>query len=927
MAFKVQASKYRHVAGKVLKKELWYPDLRINTSASDVTMVEASTKYIAINWNSPAATLGVLPLSEVGKRKGEPFVLNAHSGQLSDFKFSPFDDSLLATGANNDDAVINLWKIPEGGLTANESNPHATLSGHRRNVETLAFHPSSAGVLASGSSDKTVIIWDIEQRKAAITLSHFGDAVQSISWNYDGSLLVAVSKDKKIRTIDPRANTVVSEGDAHVGLKAMRVTWLGNTPFAFSTGFSKTRERQYALWDTRDLSKPIKMSTLDSSTGVIAPLFDADTNLIYLGGNGDSTVRVMEFSQDSKGTPTLAELTLVAGEPQKGASLLPKRALDVMEVEVARVLRLTTQAIAPVTFTVPRKSKSKFADDLFPNTPGPVSALSADEWFAGETKAPILVSLDPEASGSSSSSSNSYSSSSYASTSNGTSSPSTNSPSTSSYSTYQSVSSPSSSTYSPGPEPAAVSSPDQNITRTGVVPKVVRSSKFRHILTKPVKRTQCYDNLKVAGAISNSVVKANAESFAVPWTGTGGLLAVIPFTQTGRLPTSVSCFEIGSQLLDFDAHPFNPRIFATGGEDAHVKVWRVPDGGLISLKKNLTACEVDMIGHTRKITTVNFHPTAENILFTSGADLVVRVWDVTKGEETHVLGGHNELIAGISVGYQGDILATACRDKQLRVFDIRAKECVSETTAHTGTKGSRVTWLGAKSQLLSVGFSKSSEREFKLWDTRSFSSPLTTITMDQLSGVITPFYDEDIGVVYLAGRGDASIKLYELVDEAPYAHFLNEYSSMVPQMGIALLPKQVCDVKQVEIARFIKVSDTTAEPLQCTVPRTRMEFFQDDVYVPTRVQAPTYSSEEWLAGAKRDPTLESLRPKDMGLLSEAPAVEKKAPTFLSPKVVDDTPSRDQVMSKFYQQMMGFKESEETQTNSAHDGDDLDDEWA
>jgi len=431
----------------------------------------------------------------------------------------------------------------------------------------------------------------------------------------------------------------------------------------------------------------------------------------------------------------------------------------------------------------------------------------------------------------------------------------------------------------------------------------------------------------VAGAISNSIVKVNTESFAVPWTGTGGLLSVIPLSLTGRLPTSVTCFEIGSQLLDFDAHPFHPKLFATGGEDAHVKVWRVPEGGLMSQKKNVTACEVDMIGHTRKITTVNFHPTADNILLTSGADLVVRVWDITKGEETHVLSGHNELVAGLSVGYQGDILATACRDKQLRIFDIRAKECVGETTAHNGTKGSRVTWMGTKPQLLTVGFSKSSEREFKIWDTRTFSTPLATITLDQLSGVITPFYDEDIGVVYLAGRGDASIKMYEIVDEAPYAHFLTEYSSQVPQMGIALFPKQVCDVKQVEIARFLKVSDTTAEPIQCTVPRTRMEFFQDDIYPPTRVLAPTYSSEEWLAGGKRDPALESLRPQGMGLLSEAPAVEKKALGFLAPKVVDNTPSRDQVMSKFYQQMMGFKETEETQTNSAHDGDELDDEWA
>lgn len=916
MAFKAQASKYRHVSGKILKKELWYPDLRINTSASDVTMVEASTKFIAVNWSSPAATIGILPVEQVGKRKGDPFVINAHAGQLADFKFSLFDDSLLASGAINDDAVVNLWKIPEGGLTENLSTPFASLSGHRRSVDTLAFHPSAANVLASGSSDKTVNIWDIEQSKVGLTLSQFGDAVQSVAWNYDGSLLVAVSKDKRIRTLDPRANTVVSEGEAHVGQKAMRVVWLGNTPFALSTGFSKTRERQYALWDTRDLSKPAKMSSLDSSTGVIAPLFDVDTNLVFLGGNGDSAVRVLEFAE-AKGVPTLAELTVVAGEPQKGSSLLPKRALDVMEVEVARVLRLTAAALAPASFTVPRKSKSKFADDLFPNTPGPVAALSSSQWFGGETKGPLLVSLDPEASGSRSSSS------SWSSEPASGSSESVSSPSASSSSNSYSVSSPS---VDRAAEPVNSYSPEANVARTGIVPKVVRSSKYRHILTKPMQRTKCYDNLKVHGAVSNSVVRVNSEFFAVPWNGTGGPLAVIPHSATGRQPTNVPCFEIGSQLLDFDAHPFNTRIFATGGEDAHVKIWKVPEGGLLAQKKNVTASEADMIGHTRKITTVNFHPTAEGILLTTGADLVVRVWDLNNAREALTLSGHNELIAGIAVGYQGDTVATACRDKQLRIFDMRSKTVTSETTAHTGTKGSRVTWLGAKPQLLTAGFNKSSEREFKIWDTRNFGDALTTVTLDQLAGVITPYYDEDIGVVYLAGRGDASIKIYEIVDEAPFAHYLNDYSSGTPQMGIAMFPKQCNDVRSVEIARFMKVTDTTAEPLQMTVPRTRHEFFQDDIYTQTRALTPTFSSDEWLSGATRDPPLESLRPEGMPLLSEAPAVEKKAPSFLAPKVIDNTPSRDQVMSKFYQQMGKFKESDDLKTNSAHDGEESDDEW-
>ncbi len=148
MAFKVQASKYRHVTGKVVKKELWYPDLRINNNASDITMIDASCKFIAVNWSSPAATLGILAVDQVGKRKGDPFLIHAHNGQLAEFRFSPFDDHLLATGSVNDEASVHLWKIPEGGLTENLSKPFSILSSHRRSVDSLVWHPSAGNILA-----------------------------------------------------------------------------------------------------------------------------------------------------------------------------------------------------------------------------------------------------------------------------------------------------------------------------------------------------------------------------------------------------------------------------------------------------------------------------------------------------------------------------------------------------------------------------------------------------------------------------------------------------------------------------------------------------------------------------------------------------------------------------------------------------------
>lgn len=65
-----------------------------------------------------------------------------------------------------------------------------------------------------------------------------------------------------------------------------------------------------------------------------------------------------------------------------------------MSCETARLLKLTTNAVEPLRFIVPRKSDA-FQDDIFPDTYAGVPSLKADEWLGGESKPPVLVSLRP----------------------------------------------------------------------------------------------------------------------------------------------------------------------------------------------------------------------------------------------------------------------------------------------------------------------------------------------------------------------------------------------------------------------------------------------------------------------------------------------------------------------------------------------------
>lgn len=53
-----------------------------------------------------------------------------------------------------------------------------------------------------------------------------------------------------------------------------------------------------------------------------------------------------------------------------------------------------------------------------------------------------------------------------------------------------------------------------------------------------------------------------------------------------------------------------------------IKVWEIPDGGLFV---SLTDWLVDLHGHSKRVNYIEWHPTAENILLSSGADFKVNL--------------------------------------------------------------------------------------------------------------------------------------------------------------------------------------------------------------------------------------------------------------------------------------------------------------
>ena len=78
--------------------------------------------------------------------------------------------------------------------------------------------------------------------------------------------------------------------------------------------------------------------------------------------------------------PFIVEGLRHSGEQTKGACLVPKRAMDVMNGEVNRTLQLCDSSIVPVTWQVPRKSYKEYHADIYPETNGFDAMMGPTEW-------------------------------------------------------------------------------------------------------------------------------------------------------------------------------------------------------------------------------------------------------------------------------------------------------------------------------------------------------------------------------------------------------------------------------------------------------------------------------------------------------------------------------------------------------------------
>lgn len=169
--------------------------------------------------------------------------------------------------------------------------------GHKEAVLDLSWNTNFQHILASGSVDKTVILWDLENAIPSLILKDFAEKVQSVAFNpSEAEYLLTGSSDNTVKLFDCRQSD--NEGSQYkqwiVEGEVEKIKWNPNDKYHFVAG---TNNGKIHYFDSR-ATEPLW--TIEAHEKEVTDFaFNANVPTMLTSSSVDNYVKIWKFDATS----------------------------------------------------------------------------------------------------------------------------------------------------------------------------------------------------------------------------------------------------------------------------------------------------------------------------------------------------------------------------------------------------------------------------------------------------------------------------------------------------------------------------------------------------------------------------------------------------------------------------------------------------
>ncbi|MFL9455235.1 MULTISPECIES: WD40 domain-containing protein [Nostocales] len=572
--------------------------------------------------------------------------LQGHTNWVHSVAFSPVSSSkpegMIASGS--EDGTVRIWDISKGECIQ-------VLQGHTRRVWSVAFSPNPTdsplgGIVASGGDDCTIKLWDITAGKCLKTLHEHTEGVSSVAFHPRGHLLASGSGDGTIRFWDVAGGQCLKILEGHEG---------GVSSVAFSPDGSLlatgSEDRTVRLWNIKE-ARCLKI--FQGHVGLVwSVAFSPDSNLLATGCE-DRTVRLWDISEGNcirvldghtnrvwsvAFSPILQNgfgSILVSGSKDQTVRLW-----NVSNGSCLRTIRGYTNWIGWIAFSPNGKLLASANEDR-----------TVRLWNVADGKCQVVLKGH----------------------------------------THQVWS----VAFNPNGKIVASGSEDRTIRLWNV-----DESRCTHVLSGHTSRVW-----SVAFSSDGKTLASGGGDYTIKiWDVDSGKCRKT-LNEHASLVWSVAFCPTPASAL------YQEGILASASGDRTIKIWDIHTG----------ECIKTLEGHKSWVFSVAFSPDGK-MLASSGADGTIRLWDISEGTCIKVLQADTKLI--LQIAFMPDLkkqnlpplLVSGTDDRKILIWDISQGKCIKVIQGHNAWIWSVA--LSADGKILASG---SQDETIKLWDTNTYEN-------------------------------------------------------------------------------------------------------------------------------------------------------------------------------------------------------------